>query len=147
MNEEEYPFFSIGYPERERLEVHLLSPPADNETEGIEWIQSRAIIQAGAFSGSFDLMIDRGDMVRFKDELEPAYNELKGIAEFKTLEDQIYVKVEVDQMGHVKASGYVKDDAGFGNRLEFGFTYDQTLLWHTISEIDEALFMIESMSR
>lgn len=143
MNEEEYPFFSVGYPDQERLEVALLSPPADKDVEGYDWITAKATIRAGGFFGRVDLMISKGDMVSFMDQLKPVYENLKGHAEFSTLEDQLRILVKVNDMGHVKVSGYLKDDPSLPNTLNFHFEYDQTLLWHTISEIDEALFEME----
>jgi len=62
------------------------------------------------------------------------------VAEFKTIEDQLYIRIETDRLGHVQAKGFLLDDLASGNKLEFEINYDQTLLWHTISEIDEALF-------
>jgi hypothetical protein len=143
MSDIQNPFFSIGYPERERLEIELLSLPSDKETEGYDWIEARAIIHTGGFSGDFNLMITKEDMVNFKTELEPLYKDLRGVAEFKTIEDQLSIRIEVNKLGHVTASGYLKDDASFGNRLKFKIEYDQTLLFHTICEINEALFQFE----
>ena len=79
------------------------------------------------------------DVIRFKEQLEPVYRNLEGVAEFKTIEDQLAIKIEVDKLGHVEASGFFIDDFASGNKLNFNISYDQTLLWHTISEIDEAL--------
>ena len=80
------------------------------------------------------------DMIRFKEQLEPVYKNLNGVAEFKTIEGQLYIRIETDRLGHVQATGFLLDDLASGNKLEFEINYDQTLLWHTISEIDEALF-------
>ncbi|HZI85319.1 MAG TPA: hypothetical protein VFD48_00685 [Pyrinomonadaceae bacterium] len=79
-------------------------------------------------------------MVKSKWWLKLAYNNVAGVAEFKTLEDQLFIKIEVDKLGHVQASGYIVDDFVAGNKLDFNIQYDQTLLWHTISEINKALF-------
>jgi len=62
------------------------------------------------------------------------------VAEFRTIEDQLAIRIDVDMLGHVLASGYLRDDFVCGNKLHFNIRYDQTLLWHTIAEIDEALF-------
>ena len=75
-----------------------------------------------------------------KAQLEPVYQNLDVVAEFKTIEDQLYIRIETDRLGHVQAKGFLLDDLASGNKLEFEINYDQTLLWHTISEIDEALF-------
>ena len=134
------PFFSIGYPEKERLEISLISEPSDSETEDFDWIKAQVHIEVGGFSGDVQIQMCVGDMIRFKEELEPVYQQLAGKAEFKTTEDQFYIQIEADRLGHIQAEGYLLDDLGIGNKLTFEIHYDQTLLWHTISEIDEALF-------
>jgi hypothetical protein len=134
------PFFSIGYPEKERLEVTLLGVPANPKTEGYDWTKALVQVEVGGFKGEVEIYMCVSDMIRFKRELEPVYKNLSGAAEFKTIEDQLYIRVEADKLGHVEATGYLLDDLGSGNKLEFGIQYDQTLLWHTISEIDEALY-------
>ena len=133
-------FFSVGYPDRERIEVTLIGPPADAESEGYDWIDARVQIDVGGFTGDVQIYMCVSDMTRFKQELEPVYKNLAGVAEFKTLEDQLYIRIESDNLGHIQATGFLKDDVAFENKLSFEIRYDQTLLWHTISEIDDALF-------
>jgi hypothetical protein len=137
---ESMPFFSIGYPDRERVEVTLLGSPSDPKSEGYDWAKALVHVEVGAFKGELEIYICVSDMIRFKEQLEPVYRNLEGVAEFKTIEDQLAIKIEVDKLGHVQASGFVLDDFVSGNKLDFNISYDQTLLWHTISEIDEALF-------
>lgn len=134
------PFFSVGYPEKERLEVQLIGPPADPQSEGYDWIKGRVQIDVGAFKGELEIYLCVSDMVRFQEQLKVVYENVKGVAEFKTIEDQLAIRIEVDNLGHVLASGYLLDDFVCGNKLHFEIRYDQTLLWHTIAEIDEALF-------
>jgi hypothetical protein len=134
------PFFSIGYPEKERVEVTLLGAPAEPKKEGYDWTKALVQIEVGGFTGEVEIYMCVGDMKRFKEQLEPVYKNLEGAAEFKTIEGQLYVRVEADKLGHVQATGFLLDDLAAGNKLEFEIRYDQTLLWHTISEIDEALF-------
>jgi hypothetical protein len=137
---ESMPFFSIGHSDKERVEVTLLGPPADPKTEGYDWVKALVQVEVGAFKGEIEIYICVSDMIRFKEQLEPVYRNLEGFAEFKTIEDQLAIKIEVDKLGHVQASGFILDDFDCGNKLNFNISYDQTLLWHTISEIDEALF-------
>jgi hypothetical protein len=136
------PFFSIGYPDKERLEVTLLGSPTASGSEGYDWVKAVAHVEVGAFKGELGISICVSDMTRFHDELEVVYKNVAGVAEFKTVEDQLYIKIEVDKLGLVQASGYIIDDIVAGNKLNFNIQFDQTLLWHTISEIDEALFQL-----
>lgn len=138
------PFFSVGHAGKERLEVKLLDRPSASESEGADWIQGLVQIDVGAFKGELEISLCLSDIVRFKEQLEPVYEKLEGVAEFKTIEDQLAIRIEVNKLGHVQASGYLLDDLVSGNKLHFNISYDQTLLWHTISEIDEALFELRS---
>ena len=134
------PFFSIGYPDRERVQVTLLGSPTNPKSEGYDSVRALVQVDVGAFRGELEIYMCVSDMIRFKEQLEPVYRNLEGVAEFKTIENQLAIKIEVDKLGHVQASGFVLDDFVAGNKLNFNISSDQTLLWHTISEIDEALF-------
>jgi hypothetical protein len=134
------PFFSIGYSERERIQINLLGDSANPKTEGYDWVKALVEIEVGGFKGEVEIYMCVSDMIRFKEQLEPVYKDLNGVAEFKTIEGQLYIRIEANKLGHVQATGFLLDDPASGNKLEFAIRYDQTLLWHTISELDEALF-------
>jgi hypothetical protein len=133
-------FFSLGFFDRERIEVTLIGSPADKETEGFDWVNARVQVWAGGFTGDVQIYICLSDIVRFRQELEPVYNDLRGVAEFKTLEDQLYVRVESDALGHIAATGYLKGDFARGDELKFDLRFDQTLLFHTLSETADLLY-------
>jgi hypothetical protein len=142
MHSKVMPFFSIGYPDKERLEITLVGAPSDPKVEGYDWIKGQVRIEVGTFKGELEIHLCVSDIIRFKEQLEPVYERLEGVAEFKTIEDQLSIRVEVDKLGHVQVSGHLLDDFVAGNKLDFNISYDQTLLWHTISEMDEALFQL-----
>src|SRR5882724_9758630 len=133
-------FFSLGFFDRERIEVTLIGSPADKETEGFDWVKARVQVWAGGFTGDVQICICLSDIVRFRQELEPVYNDLRGAAEFKTIENQLYIRVESDALGHITATGYLKSDFVLGDELKFDLRFDQTLLFHTLSETADALF-------
>jgi hypothetical protein len=133
------PFFSVGYTDKERLEVKLMGRPADPNSQGYDWIKGLVQIDVGAFKGELEISLCLSDVIRFRQQLEPVYEKLEGVAEFKTIEDQLAIRIEVDKLGHVQASCYLLDDFLLGNKLYFNISFDQTLLWHTLSEIDAAL--------
>ena len=56
------------------------------------------------------------------------------------MEGQLYILLETDGLGHIRATGYLRQNTVSSTELSFEIEFDQTLLWHTISEIDEALF-------
>jgi hypothetical protein len=131
--------WSIGNVSKERLEIEIQSPPANASTEGYDWITAQARICVGCFQGQTKLSITKTDIVRFRDELLRLYETLKGIAEFTTIESQIYLKVVTDNLGHMTVSGNLSDDCSFGNQLEFTIEIDQSHLKRTISEINAYL--------
>ena len=96
------PYFSIGYPDEERLEINLVGAPSDLHSEGRDWIKGQVQINVGAFSGEIEIYLCVSDMIRFKEQLEPVYEKLEGVAEFKTIEDQLSIRIEVDNLGHVR---------------------------------------------
>jgi len=134
------PFFSIGHFNHDRAQVTLIGPPADPKTNDFDWVNANVEITVGGFTGRAGIYMCVSDMIRFKEELEPLYKTLAGAAEFKTIENQFYVRIQTDGLGHIRASGFLIDTFDAGNKLTFTIDYDQTLLWHTISEIDDALF-------
>jgi len=96
-------------------------------------------IQVGKFFGQIELLLTVSDIIRFKGQVECLYRDLKGRAEFTTVEDQVGLKIETDGLGHMTATGFLRDGVGFGNELSFTIEFDQTTLQRTISEIDKAL--------
>jgi hypothetical protein len=132
--------WSIGFPEKERLEV-LLSPELPVES-GYEWLSARVKIDVGAFVGEVSMSLLSSELQRFKEELETVYHKLRGKAELMTIERQLHLLVSVDKTGHVTVEGELMDGAGIGNQLRFSIHFDQTFLWRTLSELDAALFEI-----
>ena len=129
--------WSIGHPQQERVEVELLSPPAKDC--GYDWVSARTRVAVGAFRVEIPMMILASDMERFLAALVPVYRDLRGVAEFKTIENQLGLRVECDHVGHIRVTGHIRDDASFGNRLTFTLEFDQTILQRTLSELRHAL--------
>ena len=133
--------WSIGYADSARLFIELLSPPAVDC--GYDWISARATIDVGGFHGVTQLMITLADLIRFRDNIRRLYKELKGEAEFTTIEQQISFTVTTDRLGHMNVSGYLADDPSFGNKLTYSIGIDQTFLQKTISELEECIRISE----
>ena len=136
------PSWSIGHSGRERVEVLLLSPPANDS--GYDWVSARTHLEIGAFRAEIPMMILASDMTRFLAALEPVYRDLRGIAEFNTIEGQLGLRVECDCLGHVRVTGHVTDDPSFGNRLTFTLEFDQTILRRSLSELRVALSELQA---
>jgi hypothetical protein len=131
--------WSIGHSERERLQIVLLSKPADLVREGLDWVSAEASIQAGGFRGHSPLYLTRGDLDTFLAEAERLYAELSGSATFRTIEEQLEFTVQANALGQLTTHGYLMDSAGTGNKLAFHLALDQSLLKRTITELRSAL--------
>ena len=129
--------WSLKNPQQEYLRMELLSPPAKGE--GYDWISAEASIDVGGFRGRTTLMITYTDLVNFAGQVHALYQTLQGSAEFKTIEDQIKLKLTADGLGHLTVTGHLMDQAGNGNKLIFTFDFDQTILQRTMIELDEAI--------
>ena len=129
--------WTIGQAERERLCVAVLSRPT--EDEGYDWVSAKESIQVGGFHGEVSLTITLSDMVRFAQQLRSLYESLKVGAEFRTIEDQLYIKLATDRLGHIAGTGHLMDQAGTGNRLEFRLELDQSFLRSTLTELDKVI--------
>ena len=133
--------WTIGYPESARLE--LVIAPEYQDDCGYEWLSAAARIKAGSFSGKVEMSILYSDLVHFYEQLEPLYRNLKGRAEFRTLEGQIELDVEVDRTGHIETRGILMDAAGIGNALNFIFRFDQTNLAETVRQLKSCIDRIK----
>ena len=93
------PCWSVGYSDRERISFRLFPPVADKDSEGYDWIRAKASIKAGDFFGETDLMLTLADITQFRDQTVTLHRELKGCAEFTTIEGQVDFKIETDVPG------------------------------------------------
>lgn len=127
--------FSVGQSEFPRLEVNTKDSLSRVALD--DWLAVDVVIKTHGFAGRVSISIIPAEVISFRDELEPILKNLKGEAEFKTLEGQVQFKVAVDKFGHVVASGILMSDFTGDNQLRFSLAFDQTSLWHTIAEIDD----------
>jgi hypothetical protein len=130
--------FSLGYPEKQRIEIAVTKTFASSNADPYAWAKAQVHVELDSFSADIEIYLDISDVVRFHSELELIYRNLTGVAEFKTLENQLYLHLEMDSLGHVKVSGFISD-SDKSNQLTFEFALDQTLLSRTITEIKSAL--------
>ncbi len=129
--------FSIGGNEHEKIEVELVCYEREPTGEYYDdnWVHGNVFISVGGFKGNYGAAFLTVEFSRFLDELQHLYKSLKGTAEFKTLEEQLYIKASGDGKGHISIEGEAVDAAGTGNRLNFNFEIDQTDLLSTIKQL------------
>jgi hypothetical protein len=129
--------FSIGTTKTESILVTV-----NNYERGVtgeyyddNWVNVKVSIAAGAFTGTFDAAFLTHDFVRFRAELQSLHEKLKGEAIFSTLEEQLFIKLTVDEVGRIAVEGMAMDHPGV--ELKFVFDLDQSYLPKIISDLDE----------
>ncbi|MFC1813861.1 hypothetical protein ACFL03_14340 [Thermodesulfobacteriota bacterium] len=129
--------FSIGGIEHEKIEVELVCYEREPTGEYYDdnWVRGNVFISVGGFKGNYGAAFLTDEFSRFLDELQNLYKSLKGTAEFKTIEEQLYIKASGDGKGHISIEGEALDGAGIGNRLNFNLEIHQTDLSSTINQL------------
>jgi hypothetical protein len=140
--------FSIGTSKAEsvRVTVNNYERAITGEYYDDNWVAAEVSISVGAFSGHFSAAFLTPDFVQFRSTLQSLCETLKGEAVFSTLEEQLSIKLTVDDIGHLEVQGVAIDHPGMGNELKFTFDLDQTYLPKIMSDLDEiiTLFPIRS---
>ncbi|MBK7230640.1 MAG: hypothetical protein IPH97_17630 [Ignavibacteriales bacterium] len=72
------------------------------------------------------------------------YRDLKGGAQFSTIEDQVCFNLKMNKLGAVSIEGYLRDNFNNSNELKFTIESDQTFLFNCISEINNFKKVLES---
>lgn len=129
--------FSIGGIENEKIEVELVGYEREPVGEYYDdnWVRGNVSISVSGFRGNYGAAFLTVDFSQFLDELQNLYNSLNGIAEFKTLEGQLYIKASGDGKGHISIEGEASNGMETGNRLNFNLEIDQTDLSSTIKQL------------
>ena len=131
--------FSIGGIEHEKIEIEVVCYEREPSGEYYDdnWVKANVCLSVGGFKGNYGAAFLTEDFSRFLDELQNIYESLKGTAEFKTIENQLYIKALGDGKGHISIEGEAIDAVGIGNRLNFSLEIDQTDLSYTIKQLKE----------
>ena len=102
---------------------------------GLDWVPSTLDVTAGAWHATFDAMLCARDFASFRTELESLYATLSGSAAFNTIEEQLQLDCEVDNLGHIAIACLASDRPGDGNRLSFALQLDQSDLPEIIDQL------------
>lgn len=131
--------FSIGTTKSESIFVTVngYERGVTGEYYDDNWVNVKVSIAMGAFKGNFDAAFLTHDFVQFREALQALYETLKGEAIFSTLEEQLFIKLTVDNGGHIAVEGMAIDQPGIGTELKFAFDLDQSYLPKIISDLDE----------
>jgi hypothetical protein len=133
--------FSFGKHSSEHIEIDVLryerEPIGDYHDDN--WLKIKILVVAGGFQGKVAASIMTKELNEFLKSLRVLYKTLQGDAVFKTLEDQLDLKLCGNGKGHVQLIGKILDQAGVGNCLNFKFILDQTELVGSISDLEQVV--------
>lgn len=131
---------TFGHSEHERMVISIPeSRPKDSNDPSDDWLSANVDVLAGGFKGHVSLYLRVSDFDRFLPQARNLYETLKGEARFGTMEGQIEFVLKGDGKGHITLSAELIDKLGTRNTLSFNLEFDQTLLRHSISEIETYL--------
>jgi len=136
--------FGVGHPQHERVEFEQIEYQNEccddvDDVYGANWLECAVSVEAGGLGGRARVLVLAQEVHEFLAQCRALYEKLEGHAEFKTVEDQVYLLIEGDGLGHMVCNGHLADQPEADNRLTFVLRFDQTLLWHTVSELEEVI--------
>ena len=100
------------------------------------WINTKVFVKAGAFNGEYVADFMTTDFELFKRAIKELNNNFTGEAKFEPLERQLILQIKGDGLGHFKVNGITEDQPGYGNKLSFCLSFDQTILTSLIDKLD-----------
>jgi len=138
MTDEEDSYFEIS--ENENL-VRLEPIELVNYNSTLDWdnnfIKTKITVKGGAFSGQYFADIMTVDFEKFKQELVPLYDNLKGSAIFTDLEHALELKIKGDGLGHFEVNVKAWDKPNIDcSELTFALSFDQTKLKSLVNQLD-----------
>src|SRR5688572_23176230 len=76
-----------------------------------EWLIAETSFHLNGFNAMFGFSMMIGDLVSFFQELQALYRDLKGVAQFRTVEDNVQLTLSIDESGHIHVNGTLRDSS------------------------------------
>jgi len=92
------------------------------------WIDCEIEVQAGGFRGTFRADLRSEEFHGFLEQVEGLTRTSDATARFSTMEGQLAFTLTAEGSDALRISGEAIDVAGIGNRLQFAFDLDQTVV-------------------
>jgi hypothetical protein len=108
----------------------------ENDKEN-EWIKCAVTIKGGAFSGQYLAEFMTYDFESLKSDFERLDRDFNGSAKFDPIEQQLVLQITGDGLGHFTVQCTASDKTGFGARLSYELSFDQTELKRLIHQLDQ----------
>jgi len=84
-----------------------------------------------------DFHTSTGEIFRFYKELKKCQTELKGVAEYSTIDRNLDIKIEYKEFGQTLITGRFQQYMGSINCLEFEINSDQSYIKYTVDELQK----------
>jgi hypothetical protein len=142
MDEFEDNVFIIGKESSDfvKIKINGFSYPSSTDFWDGNWINSTISLRAGAFKASYDAELRNVDFYQLMNELERLHDNLKGSANFFTIEEYLEIKINGDGIGHFTADCVAIDFPGVDqSKLQFRLNFDQTEINGLIRMISDIL--------
>ena len=110
--------------------------PVATDSADANWLTSAIEISTGNFSGVVDGALTTEDVDQFRQDLAKALEAGNGIAEFRTLEQILELKIILNARGHATVFGALHSLDRPATVLSFSFETDQSFLRRTASDVD-----------
>jgi len=136
-------FWSINGSDNNSISFSFAPSISVRQLADYEWVESTVEIKSGSFNGKVKLSFTLADVFTFLKQIELMYRDLKGVAQFSTIEDQVYFNLSMNKLGLVTIEGYLRDSFSYTNELKFSIESDQTFLFNCISEINNFIKGLE----
>jgi hypothetical protein len=141
----------IGRSEHEfiLLEVISRSYPSANDFYDGNWLNAKAVVKAGGFTGAVNGQLRADELASFQAELAKLYESLSGSAKLLTMEEWLSFEIIGDGRGHFSCTGEVTDEFVQGNTLKFNLDLDQTFFPEVLKSLEKVVstFPIRDKSR
>jgi hypothetical protein len=124
-----------------RIEIEVMGrshPGSDDYWDG-NWLTSSLKINIPGYHVSFICDIRTDELQDFLDELKTLYEQFRGKAQFKNIDNYLHFECEMDKLGKVKWCVETCYPAGYGAVLKFEFESDQSYLPRLMQELNGTL--------
>jgi hypothetical protein len=101
------------------------------------WLVTKVDLVTRGFRGRVEENLRAEELAMFREELRTLYQSLTGRAKLHTMESWIELEFISGQTGHIRVDGFLMDEVGIGNRLNFSFDLDRSYLPDVLASLEQ----------
>jgi hypothetical protein len=111
------------------------------ESEG--WLEAKVLFSEKGFKADFNFSLMLNNVYEFRDQLLLFYNNLKGEAIFLSVEQNVYLKLTTDGLGHTFIQTELSHNPA-SPKLSYVINSDQTFIYPLILECNQLIDQYKS---